>query len=91
MCLNCFACKVVIFPVRYGFVIFMKLVFYSKCNCATCNISTSHYFQDEEDVKAIARLFADMGDSYLELIANGIIFSYFGFFPSFVTVLCILI
>ncbi|KAH7865379.1 hypothetical protein Vadar_005817 [Vaccinium darrowii] len=27
--------------------------------------------KDEEDVKAIARLFADMGDSYLELIANG--------------------
>ncbi|THF95546.1 hypothetical protein TEA_016239 [Camellia sinensis var. sinensis] len=26
--------------------------------------------KDEEDVKAIARLFADMGDSYLELIAN---------------------
>ncbi|GKV14189.1 hypothetical protein SLEP1_g25094 [Rubroshorea leprosula] len=26
---------------------------------------------DEEDVKAIARLFADMGDSYVELIANG--------------------
>lgn len=30
-------------------------------------------FQDEEDVKAIARLFADMGDSYVELIATGII------------------
>lgn len=30
------------------------------------------YFQDEEDVKAIARLFADMGDSYVELIAAGI-------------------
>lgn len=29
------------------------------------------YFQDEEDVKAIARLFADMGDSYVELIATG--------------------
>ncbi|KAK1565303.1 hypothetical protein Q3G72_023711 [Acer saccharum] len=28
--------------------------------------------QDEEDVKAIARLFADMGDSYVELIANGL-------------------
>lgn len=28
--------------------------------------------QDEEDVKAIARLFADMGDSYVELIATGI-------------------
>ncbi|KAK3170493.1 hypothetical protein Dsin_032664 [Dipteronia sinensis] len=27
--------------------------------------------KDEEDVKAIARLFADMGDSYVELIANG--------------------
>ncbi|GMP33593.1 hypothetical protein CsSME_00006843 [Camellia sinensis var. sinensis] len=27
--------------------------------------------KDEEDVKAIARLFADMGDSYLELIASG--------------------
>ncbi|THU56155.1 hypothetical protein C4D60_Mb11t14270 [Musa balbisiana] len=27
--------------------------------------------QDEEDVKAIARLFADMGDSYIELIATG--------------------
>ncbi|MCH94429.1 transportin-3-like, partial [Trifolium medium] len=26
---------------------------------------------DEEDVKAIARLFADMGDSYVELIATG--------------------
>ncbi|RVX18666.1 Transportin MOS14 [Vitis vinifera] len=29
------------------------------------------YFQDEEDVKAIGRLFADMGDSYVELIATG--------------------
>lgn len=29
--------------------------------------------QDEEDVKAIARLFADMGDSYVELIATGTI------------------
>ncbi|KAL6997249.1 Transportin mos14 [Sarracenia purpurea var. burkii] len=29
------------------------------------------FSKDEEDVKAIARLFADMGDSYLELIANG--------------------
>ncbi|KAG4932733.1 hypothetical protein JHK87_046735 [Glycine soja] len=28
-------------------------------------------FPDEEDVKAIARLFADMGDSYVELIATG--------------------
>lgn len=28
-------------------------------------------YQDEEDVKAIARLFADMGDSYVELIATG--------------------
>ncbi|XP_012852980.1 PREDICTED: transportin-3 [Erythranthe guttata] len=27
--------------------------------------------KDEEDVKAIARLFADMGDAYVELIANG--------------------
>uniref|UniRef100_A0A2P2MLQ1 Exportin-1/Importin-beta-like domain-containing protein n=2 Tax=Rhizophora mucronata TaxID=61149 RepID=A0A2P2MLQ1_RHIMU len=27
--------------------------------------------KDEEDVKAIARLFADMGDSYVELIATG--------------------
>lgn len=27
--------------------------------------------QVEEDVKAIARLFADMGDSYVELIATG--------------------
>ncbi|XP_031250854.1 transportin MOS14-like [Pistacia vera] len=27
--------------------------------------------KDEEDVKAIARLFADMGDSYVELIAAG--------------------
>ncbi|XP_011028670.1 PREDICTED: transportin-3-like [Populus euphratica] len=27
--------------------------------------------KDEEDVKAIARLFADMGDSYVELIASG--------------------
>ncbi|XP_016903170.1 transportin MOS14-like [Cucumis melo] len=27
--------------------------------------------QDEEDVKAIAQLFADMGDSYVELIATG--------------------
>uniref|UniRef100_A0A9I9ECK9 Uncharacterized protein n=1 Tax=Cucumis melo TaxID=3656 RepID=A0A9I9ECK9_CUCME len=26
--------------------------------------------EDEEDVKAIARLFADMGDSYVELIAT---------------------
>lgn len=31
------------------------------------------HFQDEEDVKAIARLFADMGDSYVELIATGIL------------------
>ncbi|KAJ0524777.1 putative armadillo-like helical protein [Helianthus annuus] len=29
--------------------------------------------KDEEDVKAIARLFADMGDSYVELIATGMI------------------
>lgn len=28
-------------------------------------------FQDEEDIKAIARLFADMGDAYVELIATG--------------------
>ncbi|KAK6920787.1 Exportin-1/Importin-beta-like [Dillenia turbinata] len=27
--------------------------------------------KDEEDVKAIARLFADMGDSYIDLIATG--------------------
>ncbi|XWS51047.1 hypothetical protein CRYUN_Cryun12cG0142600 [Craigia yunnanensis] len=27
--------------------------------------------EDEEDVKAIAQLFADMGDSYVELIATG--------------------
>ncbi|XP_022134835.1 transportin MOS14 [Momordica charantia] len=27
--------------------------------------------KDEEDVKAVARLFADMGDSYVELIATG--------------------
>uniref|UniRef100_A0A251SAW5 Uncharacterized protein n=1 Tax=Helianthus annuus TaxID=4232 RepID=A0A251SAW5_HELAN len=27
--------------------------------------------KDEEDVKAIARLFADIGDSYVELIATG--------------------
>ncbi|KAI3676068.1 hypothetical protein L1987_85666 [Smallanthus sonchifolius] len=27
--------------------------------------------KDEEDVKAIARLFADMGDSYIELIEIG--------------------
>lgn len=32
--------------------------------------------QDEEDVKAIARLFADMGDSYVELIATGNKFYY---------------
>lgn len=30
------------------------------------------HFQDEEDVKAIGRLFADVGDSYVELIATGI-------------------
>ncbi|MFS7949970.1 putative armadillo-like helical protein [Helianthus anomalus] len=29
--------------------------------------------KDEEDVKAIARLFADIGDSYVELIAPGMI------------------
>jgi hypothetical protein len=29
------------------------------------------HYQDEEDVKAIARLFADMGDSYVDLIATG--------------------
>lgn len=29
------------------------------------------HFQDEEDVKAIGRLFADVGDSYVELIATG--------------------
>ncbi|KAJ0537851.1 hypothetical protein HanHA300_Chr08g0268401 [Helianthus annuus] len=29
--------------------------------------------KDEEDVKAIARLFADMDDSYVELIATGMI------------------
>ena len=42
--------------------------------------SPSSYFnfctQDEEDVKAIARLFADMGDSYVELIATGNKFYY---------------
>ncbi|XP_020574116.1 transportin MOS14 isoform X2 [Phalaenopsis equestris] len=27
--------------------------------------------KDEEDIKAVARLFADMGDSYVELIASG--------------------
>ncbi|KAF7135562.1 hypothetical protein RHSIM_Rhsim08G0163500 [Rhododendron simsii] len=48
-----------------------KLVFDSKHNDGNRNVSSSRYFQDEEDVKAIARLFADMGDSYLELIANG--------------------
>lgn len=31
-----------------------------------------HWSQDEEDVKAVARLFADMGDAYVELIATGI-------------------
>lgn len=35
-------------------------------------VNSSFYFQDEEDVKAMARLFADMGDSYVELIATGI-------------------
>ena len=30
-----------------------------------------HLFQDEEDVKAIARLYADMGESYVDLIAAG--------------------
>ena len=30
-----------------------------------------HFFQDEEDVKAIARLYADMGESYVDLIAAG--------------------
>ena len=34
------------------------------------------FFKDEEDVKAIARLFADMGDSYVELIATGMILVY---------------
>ncbi|MFS7971211.1 putative armadillo-like helical protein [Helianthus anomalus] len=29
--------------------------------------------KDEEDVKAIARLFANIGDSYVELIATGMI------------------
>jgi len=29
------------------------------------------HFQDEEDVKAIARLYADMGESYVDLIAAG--------------------
>ncbi|KAI8543531.1 hypothetical protein RHMOL_Rhmol08G0225800 [Rhododendron molle] len=48
-----------------------KLVFDSKHNGGNRNVSSSRYFQDEEDVKAMARLFADMGDSYLELIANG--------------------
>lgn len=38
-------------------------------------ICHSNFFQDEEDVKAIARLFADMGDSYVELIATGIRYS----------------
>ncbi|XP_050942861.1 uncharacterized protein LOC127150081 isoform X3 [Cucumis melo] len=32
--------------------------------------------EDEEDVKAIARLFADMGDSYVELIATSNRFCY---------------
>ncbi|KAE9467322.1 hypothetical protein C3L33_00766, partial [Rhododendron williamsianum] len=35
------------------------------------DIARTGIVMDEEDVKAIARLFADMGDSYLELIANG--------------------
>ncbi|KAM0051482.1 putative armadillo-like helical protein [Helianthus debilis subsp. tardiflorus] len=29
--------------------------------------------KDEEDVKTIARLFGDIGDSYVELIATGMI------------------
>lgn len=37
-------------------------------------------FKDEEDVKAIARLFADMGDSYVELIATGMILVYWSLY-----------
>ncbi|KAK4844659.1 hypothetical protein QYF36_022806 [Acer negundo] len=52
----------------------------NSSNCASNKESKGPAFRfikgiamssDEEDVKAIARLFADMGDSYVELIANG--------------------
>ncbi|KAK4370861.1 hypothetical protein RND71_010336 [Anisodus tanguticus] len=33
--------------------------------------SPKSHSKDEEDIKAIARLFADMGDAYVELIATG--------------------
>lgn len=35
------------------------------------NVEKNEIDQDEEDVKAIARLFADLGDSYVDLIATG--------------------
>ena len=49
-----------------------------RCNFGTrlyfffCLLELFH-FQDEEDVKAIGRLFADVGDSYVELIATGML------------------
>lgn len=49
-----------------------------RCNFSMCLyfffcLLKLFHFQDEEDVKAIGRLFADVGDSYVELIATGIL------------------
>jgi hypothetical protein len=41
------------------------------CCCASIFYDPLAHFQDEEDVKAIARLYADMGESYVDLIATG--------------------
>lgn len=48
--------------------------------------------QDEEDLKAIVRLFADLGDSYVELIATGnISYSFYYSYVREITVASLLI
>jgi hypothetical protein len=42
------------------------------CKVCLCYfIAVFATFQDEEDVKAIACIYADMGESYVDLIATG--------------------
>ncbi|MFS7986692.1 putative armadillo-like helical protein [Helianthus anomalus] len=48
----------------------IQVIVYQVMNLKPQLIDSS---KDEEDVKAIARLFADIGDSYVELIATGMI------------------
>lgn len=53
----------------------LKVIFILFCAVVyDISMTTIHnWSQDEEDVKAVARLFADMGDAYVELIATGML------------------